>query len=79
MDQTEWKAIENMVNEIVESQRSQLLRLGRRIIPNLTPEDMLQPNDYPELEHDPSFRYEEGFLAGVQSVQMALAAIRKRS
>ena len=69
-----WTATESLIHEVVEGQRQRLLRLGRQIIPNLTPEDILQPNDYPELEHNPDFRYEEGILAGMQAIQMALRA-----
>jgi hypothetical protein len=73
----DWESIENAVSELVELQRKQLLILGRRIIPRLTAEDVLQPNDYPELEFNPLFRYEEGMLAGVQTVQMALKSLRR--
>ena len=62
-----------VLEEMIEMQKKGLLKLGRRVIPTLTPEDMLQPNDYPELDNHPEFRYEEGILAGLQS---ALAAIR---
>jgi len=70
----DWAAIEVIIEEIVAQQQKELLKLGRRIVPTLTPEDMLQPNDYPELEHHPDFRYEEGVLAGIQTVQSALRA-----
>ncbi len=69
-----WMIIDNLVEELIENQKKALLKCGRRIIPTLTPEDMLQPNDYLELENNPHFRYEEGILAGMQSVQMALRA-----
>lgn len=71
-----WAATESLLHEVVEGQRQRLLRLGRQIIPTLTPEDILQPNDYPELEHNPVFRYEEGVLAGMQAIQIALRARR---
>lgn len=73
----EWKRIEKAVQELVAYQQEVLLKTGRRIIPTLTPEDMLQPNDYVELENHPHFRYEEGVLAGIQSVQIALRSIKK--
>lgn len=65
-----------LLNEMIEHQKKQLLSLGRKFVPNLTPEDMLQPNDYLILENNPHFRYEEGILAGLQSAQMALRASR---
>jgi len=63
-----------MIEEMVETQHKALLKLGRRIVPTLTSEDVLQPNDYPQLEHHPEFRYEEGVLAGMMSVEMAMRA-----
>jgi len=72
-----WEIIEKAVNEITDHQRKELLRCGRRLIPNLTTEDILQPNDYIELENNPHFRFEEGVLAGVQTLQMALLALRQ--
>lgn len=74
----EWQEVESLVESMVEGHKKALLALGRRIVPTLTPEDMLQPNDYPELENHPHFRYEEGMLAGVQGVQMALRAMKLR-
>lgn len=69
--------IDQLIEEMIEDQKKNLLQMGRRIIPTLTPEDMLQPNDYPALENHPHFRYEEGILAGMLSVQTALRAERK--
>lgn len=72
-----WEIIEKAVNEIADQQRNELLKCGRRFIPNLTTEDVLQPNDYMTLENNPHFRFEEGVLAGVQTLQMALLALKK--
>jgi len=73
----DWQSIEEILEEMASMQRKNLLSLARRIVPTATPEDILQPNDYPELEHHPEFRYEEGLLAGVQTVQMALRAKKR--
>jgi hypothetical protein len=75
-EKIDWQAIEQTLSEMTKMYQQALLKLGRRIIPTLTPEDMLQPNDYPELNHHPEFRYEEGMLAGIQTVQMALQALK---
>lgn len=56
------------------SQEKNLLNLGREIVPTLTLEDLLQPNDFQELEHNPFFRYEEGVLSGILSIQAAYKA-----
>lgn len=63
-----------LIEAIVEAQREKLLKCGRTFVPKLTSEDVLQPNDYPELELNPHFRYEEGVLEGVQTVRAALLA-----
>ncbi|MCH9633920.1 MAG: hypothetical protein S4CHLAM7_06540 [Chlamydiae bacterium] len=63
-----------LMQEIVQAQAKKLFKMGQQIRPNLTEEDILQPNDYPELENSPLFRYEEGVLEGVKTAQMALLA-----
>ena len=70
-------AVSDLIEELIEGQTKTLLKLGRRLIPSLTPEDILQPNDYPQLENHPDFRYEEGVLSGLKTVQMALTQIHK--
>ncbi len=67
-----WSEIEQILAELIEHQNHTLLKFGRRIVPTLTSEDVLQPNDYQQLENHPVFRYEEGVLAGLKTVQMAL-------
>ncbi len=61
-----------LLDEICEAQHEKVLKCGRTFVPNLTSEDALQPCDYPELELNPHFRYEEGVLEGVQTVKAAL-------
>lgn len=73
----EWENVHNFIDQMVEEQRESLLKMGRRIVPRLTPEDILQPNDFPQLEENPVFRYEEGILAGLQSLQIALKSLEK--
>ncbi len=69
--------IVQMIEEMAEWQKEKLFRLGREIVPYLTDEDLLQPMDYPQIENNPHFRYEEGVLDGIRSVQMALFALLK--
>jgi hypothetical protein len=68
-----------LLEELKQQQQQLLLRMGRRIVPNLTPEDVLQPNDFPELENHAPFRYEEGVLAGILTVEAALKALPSQS
>ena len=60
------------LQEMIELQRKKLLKLSREILPNLTPEDLRNPQDFPELIIDPSFNYEDGLLAGYRAVQIAM-------
>jgi len=63
-----------LLDELIAFQEKKLLACAAEIVPNITPDDILQPNDYDELENHPYFRYEEGVLKGLQSAKMALAA-----
>jgi hypothetical protein len=71
------KMVEILIDEIIQSQRQTLLKCAQRIVPSVTEEDLLQPNDFSELENHPHFRYEEGVLAGMQTIQMAIKAYQK--
>lgn len=68
---------EKLLQQIVEQQKEKLLSSGRRIVPNVTADDLLQPNDFPQLENHPLFRYEEGILDGLQVAQAAFLAWKK--
>ena len=63
-----------MLDEMIAQQERKLLKLGREIIPHLTSDDVLQPNDFEQLENHPLFRFEEGILKGLQAAKMALLA-----
>ena len=63
---------ETRLQEMIEFQRKKLLKLSREILPNLTSEDLRNPQDFPELIKDPSFNYEDGLLAGYLAVQIAM-------
>lgn len=61
-----------LLNELIEGQKKKLLQTAQRIKPDVIEEDLLQPNDFPELELHPHFRYEEGILDGLRVAQTAL-------
>ena len=63
-----------LLDELIEGQKAKLLASAKRIVPHVTPDDLLQPNDFPELEFHPHFRYEEGILDGMQVAKTALFA-----
>jgi hypothetical protein len=63
-----------LLNELIEGQQKKLLSTAKRILPRITEDDLLQPNDFPELELHPYFRYEEGILDGLRVARTALLA-----
>lgn len=63
-----------LLEELALLQKKKVLACAERIVPNITSDDLLQPNDFPVLENHPHFRYEEGILEGIRSAQMALRA-----
>jgi len=68
------RSMERLVVSLEELQRQKVLDLARRLRPGVTLEDMRNPHDFPELG-DPDWQYEDGVLAGIQTV---LAAVRAR-
>jgi hypothetical protein len=69
-----WQEVEMLVGELEQAQRRKVLDLARRLRPGLTQEDIANPHDFAELD-DADWQYEDGVLAGIQSV---LAAVRAR-
>jgi hypothetical protein len=74
MGATTWREVEALVGDVEELQLRKVVDLARRLRPGLTAEDIRNPHDFPELG-DPDWQFEDGVLAGVQTV---LAAIRAR-
>jgi hypothetical protein len=69
-----WTEVETLLVAMEDLQRGKVFELARRLKPNLTPEDMRNPHDFPELQ-DLDWHYEDGVLTGIQS---ALSAVRAR-
>jgi hypothetical protein len=67
-----------LFDKMIAQQRQKVLRLAREAVPNLGPEDVLNPHDHPELKAHPTFEYEDGILAGLVSAHIALRAELKR-
>ncbi|GAB4228426.1 MAG: hypothetical protein Tsb0021_05720 [Chlamydiales bacterium] len=65
--------LEEKIDELISYQKQKLLSYATRIIPCVTEEDLLQPNDFPQLENHPEFRYEEGVLHGLMIVKTAFS------
>ncbi len=71
--------LEQIFDELIAQKKKKLFDLARQIAPHVTEDDLMQPNDFPELEMHPHFRYEEGVLEGVMTARMAFLAWRQES
>ncbi|MCI0381553.1 MAG: hypothetical protein L0207_00660 [Chlamydiae bacterium] len=69
--------MEKIFNELIELQRKKIFTIAKTIVPRITEDDLLQPNDFPKLENHPLFRYEEGVLEGLMTARMAFLAKQK--
>jgi 8-oxo-dGTP pyrophosphatase MutT (NUDIX family) len=77
-----WEALaEDAVLQLLagmeQLQASKVIELARRLRPGLTAEDIRNPHDFPELA-DVDWHFEDGQLAGIQSVITAVRALRGR-
>jgi len=64
---------EALLARMEELQARKVIELARRLKPGLTPDDIKNPHDFPELD-DKDWHYEDGMLTGIQSVTTALRA-----
>ena len=62
------------LDQLAEFQFKKMLNYSKTIYPRITPDDLWQPNDFPLLENDPYFRYEEGIHAGILQAKAAILA-----
>lgn len=63
-----------LLDELILQQKKKMFAIAKRIVSQITEEDLLQPNDFPELEMHPHFRHEEGILDGMMMVKTAILA-----
>jgi hypothetical protein len=71
-------AILLMLAEMEQLQAKKVIDLARRLVPGLTPDDIKNPHDFPDLD-DPDWHFEDGQLVGIQSVISAVRALQARS
>jgi hypothetical protein len=73
-DRELFERILGVIEAMEENQHRKVVDLARRLKPNLTAEDIRNPHDFPDLD-DPDWHFEDGQLAGIQSVRFALRAL----
>lgn len=64
--------VEETLEEMVQLQHKKVMKVAEGIVPNITPEDLRNPQDFIALNDDPVFNYEDGILTGYLSAQIAL-------
>lgn len=64
----------SLLSEMIEQQRGKCQRIANRINPRLTPDDLMNPFDWPEVGENPQFAWEDGLLAGLQAAHAAISA-----
>ena len=65
------------LDDMIGFQQKKLLKLARELIPHLTPEDIRNPQDFPQLQKDVLFNYEDGILNGFLSVRICYLSYLK--
>jgi hypothetical protein len=63
-----------LLDRMIAQQQEKVLRLAREAVPNINPEDVRNPHDFPALREHPTFEFEDGILAGLISARIALRA-----
>ena len=63
---------EELIKGLIQHQQSKVLKVAREIVPDATPEDIRNPQDFPDLVADTLFNYEDGILPGYLTLQTAL-------
>ena len=71
--------MDQLFSDLIKGQRKKMLAFANEVVGGLTEDDLLQPQDYPDLENHPYFRYEEGVLEGILTVHMALKSSKFNS
>jgi len=66
--------MQKIFDELIAMQQKKIYTCAKRLVPHITDDDLLQPNDFPILENNPHFRYEEGVLEGLLTARMAFLA-----
>ena len=62
-----------LLQELIKHQQTKVLKVAREIVPDATPEDIRNPQDFPDLVADTLFNYEDGILTGYLTLQTALS------
>lgn len=80
----EARIVEHLLHELEQvldaqhkQQVSKAQALAQRLRPDLTAEDILNPDNFSEIISNPDFMYEDGQAAGILAAKMAVRATLK--
>ena len=71
-----FRSVFALLDQMEEGQKAKVIDLARRLKHGLTAEDIRNPHDFPDLD-DPDWHFEDGQLAGIQSVRFALRGLSR--
>lgn len=63
-----------LLDELIDRQRRKVREIARRLRPGLADEDLRNVHGFPDVHRDPTFRFEDGQLAGLVAAHLALQA-----
>lgn len=63
-----------LLDSMIVQQREKVLKIGQRLNPRATADDLLNPFDWPEIAGNPQFNFEDGLLAGLVAAHVAVSA-----
>lgn len=66
------------LERMIEQQRTRCLEVARRLVPNVTADDLTQPHDFPALLENWHWNYEDGVLAGLLAAQLTLRRVGRK-
>lgn len=64
------ESLEVKLQELIDYHRSKMIHMSQQKIPDLTSEDLLNPDDYSEIVTDPDIMHQDGIVAGVLSAKI---------
>lgn len=67
--------IERHLDQQHVQQTERALKFARYIKPNVSLEDLLNPDDFQEIMNDPAFVYEDGVSNGILSAKISIRAL----
>ena len=71
-----FRRVLTLLDQMETAQADKVVELASRIKPGLTAEDIRNPHDFPDL-YDPDWHFEDGQLAGIQSVRFAIRRLSR--